>query len=82
MVAEEMKHTVDTFLKEKLHLELNLGKTKLTHACKSKAHFLGTDISWNANIEKKVVMRKRSYTQRRKKVRVQSLIQLNRPIPK
>ena len=52
-VAEEVMHKVATFLQEKLHLELNLGKTKLTHACKSRAHFLGTDISWNANIEKK-----------------------------
>jgi hypothetical protein len=38
-VAEEMKHDVAKFLREQLRLELNLGKTKLTHARKNAAHF-------------------------------------------
>jgi hypothetical protein len=73
-VTEELMHMVGTFLKEMLRLELNIGKTKLTHARRNSAHFLGTDISWNSNIEKKVIMRKESRTQSRKKVRVQAQI--------
>lgn len=80
--AEEIMQTVAKFLREKLCLELNLGKTKLTHARRSAAHFLGTDIRWNANIDKKVVMRRRSDTQGRKKVRVQPRIGLKRPMLK
>lgn len=81
-VAEEMMQTVAKFLKDKLCLELNLSKTKLTHARRSAAHFLGTDISWNSNIDKKVVMRRRSNKQKRKKVRVQPRIGLKRPMLK
>ena len=73
-VAEELMQMVGTFLKEMLRLELNLGKTKLTHARQKAAHFLGTDISWNSNLEKKVVTRKESTVQSRKKVRVQARI--------
>ena len=81
-VTEELMHMVGTFLKDMLRLELNLGKTKLTHARQNSAHFLGTDISWNSNLEKKVIMRKESRTQSRKKVRVQARITQNRPILK
>jgi len=59
--AYEVMQQVRSFLKDPLCLELNLGKTKLTHARKNIAHFLGTDIRWNANItDKKVSKRKRS----------------------
>lgn len=81
-VAEELMQMVGTFLKEMLRLELNLGKTKLTHARQKAAHFLGTDISWNSNLEKKVVTRKESTVQSRKKVRVQARISQKRPILK
>ncbi len=80
--ANEIMQKVGRFLKNYLYLELNKGKTKLTHARKSKAYFLGTDISWNASVDKKVIQRKRSKLQSRKKVRVQSRICLNRPITK
>jgi hypothetical protein len=80
--AHEIMQKVGTFLKDSLCLELNQGKTKLTHARKDAAHFLGTDISWNANIDKKVTMRKRSKLQSRKKVRVQSMIRMKRTILK
>lgn len=73
---------VSMFLREHLGLDLNKSKTKLTHARKSKAYFLGTYISWNSNLDKKVVLRKRFGPQSRKKVRVQSLVQLNAPIDK
>lgn len=79
--AKEIMLKVSNFLKESMHLKLNHGKTKLTHARKDTAHFLATDISWNSNIDKKVVMRKSCGVQSRKKVRVQSRIHQNRPIP-
>jgi hypothetical protein len=72
--AKEIMLRVSNFLKENLYLQLNHGKTKLTHARKERAHFLGTDISWNSSINKKVVMRKAMGVQSRKKVRVQSRI--------
>lgn len=56
----EIMRKVGNFLKENLWLELNPGKTKITHARREKAYFLGTHISWNSNVNKKVVMRKRS----------------------
>jgi hypothetical protein len=38
-VAEEMKIQIGHYLEEQLRLELNQGKTKLTHARRSAAHF-------------------------------------------
>jgi group II intron reverse transcriptase/maturase len=42
--AIEIRNKTETFLKEKLDLELSLKKTKITHAGKEKAHFLGYEI--------------------------------------
>jgi hypothetical protein len=40
----KLRNIICSFLKEKLKLDLNLDKTKITHARNSTAHFLGTDI--------------------------------------
>jgi group II intron reverse transcriptase/maturase len=43
--AEAIKAAISTFLKEKLHLEMNESKTLITHARTQHAHFLGYAIS-------------------------------------
>lgn len=43
--AEEIKATISTFLKEKLHLEMSASKTLITHSRTEHARFLGYDIS-------------------------------------
>jgi group II intron reverse transcriptase/maturase len=40
----KVKKRIKTFLKNELSLELSVEKTKITHAGKQKAHFLGYDI--------------------------------------
>ena len=42
--AVKVKNKIENFLKEKLELEMSLEKTKITHAGKKKAFFLGYDI--------------------------------------
>ena len=41
----EIRDKIHNFLLNELKLNLNLDKTKITHARQDKAHFLGTDIS-------------------------------------
>lgn len=43
--AEEIKQAISTFLKDRLHLELNEAKTLITHARTEHARFLNYDIS-------------------------------------
>jgi group II intron reverse transcriptase/maturase len=43
-VAQEIKTRVSTYLKDKLKLELNEDKTKITHMTRQRAYFLGTEI--------------------------------------
>jgi Type II intron maturase len=42
--CEEIRDKIHAFLLEELKLNLNLDKTKITHARTEAAHFLGTDI--------------------------------------
>lgn len=42
--CEEIRNKIHTFLHQELKLNLNLDKTKITHARKEAAHFLGTDV--------------------------------------
>jgi len=42
--ATKIRQKIEIFLKNTLDLELSLEKTKITHAGKEKAHFLGYDI--------------------------------------
>lgn len=42
--AVEIRQRIETYLKDKLDLELSLEKSKITHAGKDKTHFLGYDI--------------------------------------
>jgi len=42
--AIKIREKIETFLKEKLDLELSIEKTKITHASKEKVQFLGYDI--------------------------------------
>lgn len=42
--AIEIRNKVLNFLKEDLKLDLNLDKTKITHATKDRAHFLGYEL--------------------------------------
>jgi group II intron reverse transcriptase/maturase len=42
--AVKVKNKIENFLREKLELEMSLEKTKITHAGKEKAVFLGYDI--------------------------------------
>jgi hypothetical protein len=41
----KLKEKIHAYLHNELKLDLNLDKTAITHARKSKAHFLGADIS-------------------------------------
>jgi len=41
----EIRDKIHHFLLNELKLNINLDKTKITHARKDKAHFLGTDVS-------------------------------------
>jgi len=51
-------------------------KTKITHAKKEKAHFLGTDIHWKqVNIQKKVIV-KRSKLGNKYKTRILAFISM------
>lgn len=77
--AVQIMKQVGSFLRS-LGLTMNLAKIKLTHARMHKAHFLGTYIGWNASPNKPVILRRRSRTQSRKKVRVQPRIQFKAPI--
>ena len=79
--TEGILEKVTTFLNS-LGLEMNKKKTKITNARKSAAHFLGTNIFWNRNKEKKVVLRRRTGKHKRKKVRVSALVGQTAPIRK
>lgn len=80
--AVNIMQLVGKFLENSLGLTLSRSKTKITHARKDAAYFLGTEISWNASPDKKVVMRVRYGTQSRKKVRVQARVGLKAPTKK
>ena len=57
--AEELVTLIDTFLKEKLKIELNLDKTRITNVRNEQAHFLGFGISRNMRKESRVTTVKR-----------------------
>ena len=59
----EIREKIHAFLMEELKLNLNLEKTKITHARKEAAHFLGTDIRINP-LDKRPLRLVRRGTQR------------------
>jgi len=57
-LAKEIRTKVSEFLEQELLLQINQSKTRITHASKGKAYFLGTEIVWRSHLEKKVVLTK------------------------
>jgi len=68
-LAIEIKAKVSNFLKEKLHLQLNDEKTKITSAEKDRAMFLGTQVRISKSRTNDQKRRQESFTKENHKVR-------------
>jgi hypothetical protein len=60
--AEQLREEIKTFLKNELLLDLNMEKTKITSAEKSRAHFLGAQIRAHSSRTSDQKRRTESYT--------------------
>ena len=76
-LALKIKELVSTFLEKQLGLHMNQGKTLVTKSCKGPAFFLGTEITWRAPQQKKVILSSRG-----RKVRITGRLSLHAPMEK
>ncbi len=76
-LALKIKELVSVFLEKELGLHMNQGKTLVTKSCEGPAFFLGTEITWRAPQQKKVILSSRG-----RKVRITGRLSLHAPMEK
>lgn len=74
-LALKIKELVSVFLEKELGLHMNQGKTLVTKSCEGPAFFLGTEITWRAPEQKKVILSSKG-----RKVRITGRLSLHAPM--
>lgn len=76
-LALKIKQFVSVFLEKELGLHMNQSKTLITKSCEGPAFFLGTEITWRAPLQKKVILSSKG-----RKVRITGRLSLHAPMEK
>jgi hypothetical protein len=76
-LAKEIKERISIYLRDELKLTLNAGKTLITKASEGPARFLGAEIRWPMNVEKKVILNTKG-----KRTKITARISIRAPIKK